>query len=661
MLILDEMVVVVPLALSLAEDELEDKGNWIRRHVEVYSRPGGVATEHEWRSHATGTLKFTSQPNAGGDSFINDTDLTKADSEVDVSKAYTVLDDAGVSYGPSFQGVRAIWRISDSDLIAQIDPPQNQGEDCLSVTLTNKSTGVMVAKVSEVQLRAWQPPIAGGDLYHLEWTETRSKYAQATMSSSAVEIVRVEGSRNVDAAAVSKTVHEAVAEALRVVQEWKVEKAYAADGFRLVFVTERATSASDVADIDVVAAAEEIVAIHETQRPTTLDVNGTVLITGGTGGLGAIFSRDVVYTYGAKSLLLVDAAWNLHELIPDTVRSFVLFSSYVGVLGNEGQAAYTAGNAFIDALARFRVAQGLPALSLAWGPWANDGGMAAKLAVPNLRVANAQPFTDQQGLQLFCRALQMQTKTPPEPVLIPLLLRGPFPLLQSTGTASKARKVSAKGGSRSGAIWRNKLAAVPCEGRHDTLLGMVRDEIAEVLGYRGQNMLPDKVLADLGFDSVTSVLLSNRLRVLTGFNNLPATLALDHDTPQALVQYLLPRLQAQPQPEVDLELDDFTTTEKASASGDNGNENNGSMSSNESTPAPTDQDDVDPQIFRGLATLHRRLSHLEQYTAAADLLALAALAMPTFPKIGSSVSGYAADLNASRPVHQVAAQRRPCH
>ncbi|RYP65817.1 hypothetical protein DL771_008118 [Monosporascus sp. 5C6A] len=860
LMILNELIVVAPLALSVAEDEeqgeseefqiqvligelqLEDEDTETRRSVEVYSRPSGVATQHEWTHHATGTLKLTSLPNPGRDSFINGTDPTKAESEVDVSKAYAVLDDAGIRYGPSFQGVRAIWRLYDNDLLVQIDPPQNQGqksafvlhpavldaalhaptlaspekvasgeirlpfslrgiqvfeavgtsgpilarirhigEDRFSLSLTNKSTGVMVAMVSEVQLRAWQPAVAGGDLYRLEWTESGSKSAQTTTPSTTDKIVWVQSSHNIDAAAVSKAVHEAVAEALRVVHEWRAEKAYAADGVRLVFVTERATSTGNNSHIDVVAAAvwgfirsaqaefggdrivlvdldgsteseevlssalasrEEVVAVHggkimvprlsrhapitETPHPMTLDVSGTVLITGGTGGLGAILSRDIVHTHGVKSLLLisrsgieapgarelydelrsanaavrveacdvgdraqlaallesrhqyppitavihcagvvddavlgsqttervsrvlrpkVDAAWNLHELVPDTVRSFVLFSSYVSVLGNEGQAAYSGGNAFLDALARFRVAQGLPALSLAWGPWANDAGMATerKLAALPPRIANAQPLTDQQGLHLFYKALQTQSKTPPEPVLLPLLLCGSFPLVPSTSTASKTKKTSAKGGSGSGAVWRRNIAAVSSEGRHDTLLGLVRDEIAAVLGYQGQDMLPDKPLADLGFDSFTSVMLTNRLRVLTGFSYLPVTLALDYDTSQALVEYLLPRIEAEPQPEVDLDSDASTTAENTPAAGDSGKENKLNTSSSATTLALEEQDDVNPEIFRGLATIHRRLSQLEQYTAAADLLASAALAMPTFPKVGSSLSGYAAD------------------
>src|SRR5699024_649242 len=115
-----------------------------------------------------------------------------------------------------------------------------------------------------------------------------------------------------------------------------------------------------------------------------------------------------------------DAALHLHRLTLDQpVRAFVLFSSAANVLGSPGQANYAAANAVLDALAHHRRAHGLPATALAWGLWADRGGMSAHLDTADLarlsRIGMARPLGTDEGLRLMDHALDL-----PAPCFMPM-------------------------------------------------------------------------------------------------------------------------------------------------------------------------------------------------------------------------------------------------
>ena len=233
------------------------------------------------------------------------------------------------------------------------------------------------------------------------------------------------------------------------------------------------------------------------------------------------------------------AAWNLHELAGEAAR-LVLFSSAAGVLGSAGQANYAAGNAFLDALAQYRQARGLPGVSLGWGLWETPSGMTGHLAAADGKVRRdgVVPLTSEQGLALLDAAL-----AGPEAVLVPVrldleALRAPGAtvpaVLADLARVPGRRAVNAGGG----AGLARRLAAMDEAEAGRVLLDVVRGQAAVVLGHgEGGSVEAGRAFSDLGFDSLTAVELRRRLAAVTGLR-LPATLVFDYPTPRALAAML---------------------------------------------------------------------------------------------------------------------------
>uniref|UniRef100_UPI0038993655 SDR family NAD(P)-dependent oxidoreductase n=1 Tax=Allokutzneria albata TaxID=211114 RepID=UPI0038993655 len=343
-------------------------------------------------------------------------------------------------------------------------------------------------------------------------------------------------------------------------------------------------------------------------RLPEFDPEGTVLVTGGSGGLGRLVTRHLVTEHGVRRVLVVsrrgadapgaaelaaelgdavtfaacdvadrdglsallsgvkltgvvhaagvlddgvvesltperldtvfrskvDAALHLDELTRDQdLAAFVLFSSAAGVFGGPGQCNYAAANAALDALATRRRTAGLPAVSLAWGMWAQASDMAGDLGSDDSRRLMARggvlPLSPEQGLALLDASLAHD-----EAVLVPARLDlgvASSPLLR--GLVRRRALV---------ADMAQDLSGLPVAKREQVLTDLVHTHVAAVLGHEsGAAIDPEKPFKDLGFDSLTAVELRNRLAAATGLR-LPATLVFERPTPADLSAFLLDRL-----------------------------------------------------------------------------------------------------------------------
>ena len=94
----------------------------------------------------------------------------------------------------------------------------------------------------------------------------------------------------------------------------------------------------------------------------------------------------------------VKGAWNFHNaLINEPLDFFVAISSAAGVVGNRGQAAYSAANTFLDAFIQYRVKLGLPACSIGLTAVSDAGYLAENLET-------AAEVTKNLGSDTICEA-----------------------------------------------------------------------------------------------------------------------------------------------------------------------------------------------------------------------------------------------------------------
>ncbi|MEU1949566.1 type I polyketide synthase, partial [Streptomyces sp. NPDC020125] len=158
-------------------------------------------------------------------------------------------------------------------------------------------------------------------------------------------------------------------------------------------------AACDVADREALAG---LLADLPAELPLTAVVHAAGVLDDGI--LESLSPERFASVLRAKA----DAALALDELTRDLdLSAFVLFSSTSGTVGAAGQANYAAANAFLDALAQRRRAEGLPATSIAWGPWA-AGGMAADEALEQrMRRAGMPPMDADLAIDALQRALDL--------------------------------------------------------------------------------------------------------------------------------------------------------------------------------------------------------------------------------------------------------------
>jgi acyl transferase domain-containing protein/NADPH:quinone reductase-like Zn-dependent oxidoreductase/short-subunit dehydrogenase len=233
----------------------------------------------------------------------------------------------------------------------------------------------------------------------------------------------------------------------------------------------------------------------------------------------------------------VEGALNLHELTKGApLDFFFLFSSLAGITGSPGQSGYSAANAWMDALAHKRHREGLPALSINWGPW-SGGGMASEVEAGGKRrsLPGLKPMSPGASWKCLENAVKLR-KCEIAITDADWEQWAPKPSILSDLTRTSPGRVPEQSVEQT---LKKRLESTPVQNRRALLLEWLRTQARQILGLSPSYFVDEREpLVRMGLDSLMAVEFRNQLSAALE-RPLMATLLFDHPSLSALANYLL--------------------------------------------------------------------------------------------------------------------------
>ena len=187
---------------------------------------------------------------------------------------------------------------------------------------------------------------------------------------------------------------------------------------------------------------------------------------------------------------------------------FCSFSSAAALVGSPGQGAYASANSWVDAFTLWRRAQGLPAIAIAWGAWAQIGRAIALAENSDIAIAPDEGAYAFEALLRHNRAYTGYAPITGTPWLSLFAERSPFAeAFRSTGQ-------NPMGTSK----LRAELDELPPDEWPIRLRRLISDQVSLILR---RNVDPDRPLAEYGMDSLGALELRTRIETETGIRITP--------------------------------------------------------------------------------------------------------------------------------------------
>jgi NADPH:quinone reductase-like Zn-dependent oxidoreductase/SAM-dependent methyltransferase len=260
----------------------------------------------------------------------------------------------------------------------------------------------------------------------------------------------------------------------------------------------------------------------------------------------------------------VDGAWHLHQLtrlLP--LDFFVLYSSVASLLGSAGQGNHAAANMFMDVLAHWRRAQGLPALSINWGAWSEVGAAVERGVEQRIAAQGVGVISPEQGVRVLDYLLNRQAiQTGVMPIawakfaarfdadhILPFLSEMIAQARWTASAVTQPKAIEQQPAAQPTSDWLVRITSAPAAKQRSVMIDYVRGQAGRVLGLDPTRVGERAPLSELGLDSLMAVELRNLLG--TGLalpRKLPATLVFDYPTIEAIGDYLLREVLPKPEP-----------------------------------------------------------------------------------------------------------------
>ncbi|KAA3665503.1 MAG: SDR family NAD(P)-dependent oxidoreductase, partial [Chloroflexi bacterium] len=235
----------------------------------------------------------------------------------------------------------------------------------------------------------------------------------------------------------------------------------------------------------------------------------------------------------------VTGSWLLHQYFESKpLDFFVLFSSAASLGGSAGQGNYAAANGFMDALAHHRHQQGLPAISINWGPW-DEVGMAAETDLAKQPARRSMvSIAPTQGLDLLGHLINQEM---PQLGVMPATLAQLRQLLPADSTFIAAADVDLPLTVISPVAETNildSLRTANAAERVERMLVYLRVKVANAMMMAPEEISPDLNVMELGLDSIMVMELVTKLDKDLQINLFPREI-FERPSIIALSEYLI--------------------------------------------------------------------------------------------------------------------------